>query len=209
MLLYRFLDVEFALKSIREKRLRISRIHELNDPFEFLGADLSCPEKRSALRTAKQELSRSHGLICFSKTWTNPVLWGHYADRHRGICLGFEIPDDLPRQVSYVNSRFTWPTQMDENFVMRLLFTKFVHWSYEDEYRVYASLNESENGHYFYNFSKEMKLKRLIVGPESDVSRDVVLSVLADIGNEVEIFKARAAFRSFQVVRNKDESLWN
>ena len=33
--IYRYLASEWALKSLRERRLRVSRIKELNDPFEW------------------------------------------------------------------------------------------------------------------------------------------------------------------------------
>jgi len=77
---------------------------ELNDPFEFLGVDLSDPDFRRQIKATKKTLSESRGLLCFSKNWHNPVLWGHYADKHRGICLGFDMPEDLPTKVDYVTT---------------------------------------------------------------------------------------------------------
>ena len=38
-------------------------------------------------------------------------MWSHYADRHEGICLGFEIPKELLSKVSYQNDRL--PYQSD------------------------------------------------------------------------------------------------
>ena len=31
------------------------------------------------------------GLLCFSRNWTHPLLWSHYASKHEGICLGFDL----------------------------------------------------------------------------------------------------------------------
>lgn len=39
MIVYHFISSEFALKALRDRRLKISRINELNDPFEFCAAD--------------------------------------------------------------------------------------------------------------------------------------------------------------------------
>lgn len=208
MRLFHLLKEEFALKDIRERRLKIARIAQLNDPFEFLGADLSNRARRAILNRTKTDLSEEHGLLCFSKSWRNPVLWSHYADNHRGICLGFDIPDELPHQVSYVNSRFNWPSTVDQGFMEQLLFTKFAHWSYENEYRIYTNLEDCEDGLYYLNFSDSLALKQVIVGPASSVSRAQVADALGSLAGDVEVFKARAAFKSFRVVRNKNDRLW-
>lgn len=208
MRVFHFLSHEFGLKDITERRLKIARIMELNDPFEFLGVELSDRSFRQGLRQVKAEISKNNGLLCFTKSWHNPVLWGHYADKHRGICLGFDMPDEFLGQVSYVNSRFHWPATLDEPFVKQLLFTKFAHWSYEDEYRSYVSLDESEHGLYYADFSEKLVLRQAIVGPESTISRAELSNALGDLADHVEVFKARAAFKSFRVVPNRNARLW-
>ena len=39
MIVYHFISSEFALKALRDRRLKISRINELNDPFELCVTD--------------------------------------------------------------------------------------------------------------------------------------------------------------------------
>ncbi len=41
MIVYHFTSSEFALRALRDHRLKIARINELNDPFEFCVKDLS------------------------------------------------------------------------------------------------------------------------------------------------------------------------
>lgn len=212
MLLYRFLDLEYGLKSIRERRLRISRIHELNDPFEFMSPDLSDRPLRLALLKTRDELSMSHGVLCFSRSWNSPALWGHYADKHKGVCLGFDLPPGLVKQVSYVTSRLQWPSTEDPDllhtFFNQALFTKFLHWSYEDEYRAYLTLSDEENGHFFKDFADDLRLCRVIVGAQASISREALNLTLGDLSDSVECFKARPAFRTFRIVRSKNENLW-
>ncbi len=208
MRVFHFLSSEFGLKDIRKRRLKIARIMELNDPFEFLGVELSDPALRRGLQEGKSRLSQDNGLLCFTKSWHNPILWSHYADKHRGICLGFDMPDEYLRQVSYVNSRLQWPAVLDESFVKQLLFTKFAHWSYEDEYRSYISLDEPEDGLYYANFSDNLVLRQAIVGPESSISRSQLTEALGDMAPHVDRFKSRAAFKSFRIVENQNGSLW-
>jgi hypothetical protein len=46
MKVYHFRSAEFGIKSLRERRLKIARIMELNDPFEFLAVDLSVASRQ-------------------------------------------------------------------------------------------------------------------------------------------------------------------
>lgn len=208
MLVYHFLNSQYGLEDIRERRLKISRIMELNDPFEFIGVDLSDKQFRRAMKETKAELSKSKGLLCFSKAWNNPLLWSHYADRHRGICLGLEVSRDLLKKIDYVEKRFSRPARLDEEFMKKVLFTKFDRWRYEQEYRMYIELEEEINGFYYAEFSDQIRLKRVIIGDQSDVTRNQVTETLENLVEGIEMFKARAGFKEFKVVRNKNESLW-
>lgn len=208
MTYYYFTNAAYGLDNLRKKRLKISDIRQLNDPFELVAADISKKENRVALNLLKNETSREKGILCFSRNWRNPVQWSHYADRHRGICLGFEIPTKLLIQVSYVNSRVPWPDVVDQSFLGTLIRTKFAHWSYEDEFRMFCRLREHEDGLFFYSFDNNLRLSKVIVGPESTVTRYEINNAIGDLNTGVEVFKARSAFRSFRVVRQQNERLW-
>ena len=136
------------------------------------------------------------------------MLWGHYAEKHKGVCVGFDVPTKHLRQVSYVTSRFPWPEQLSQGFMEQVLFSKFVHWSYEDEYRAWASLDEVDDGQYYVNFSESLRLKQVLVGCESSLTRAEIVDALGDTGKDVESFKVRAAFRSFRIVRNEKAAMW-
>ena len=107
MRLYHFINAQYGLEDLREQRLKIALIMELNDPFEFLGVDLSKRESCKVMEKIKEDLSKICGILCFSKSWDNPVQWSHYADGHKGLCLGFDIPDDpgLLAKVKYAGKR--------------------------------------------------------------------------------------------------------
>jgi hypothetical protein len=204
---YQFFKEPDALSALGKRRLRISRLDRLNDPFEFLGPDLSSPANRRALQETKDEIAKSSGLLCFCASWDNPILWSHYADRHKGLCLGFDMPAGL-EQVRYVVSRFPWPAELSQRFMEQVVMTKFVHWSYEDEYRAWVNLNDEEEGHYYFPFSPELTLKEVIVGSQSTLTRAEISEALGDLGTGVEAFKVCPAFTSFRMIRNPDENLW-
>lgn len=67
---------------------------------------------------------------------------------------------------------------------------------------------DPETGLYFAAFSDDLRLVQVSVGAQSKISREDLATALRTLQSSVRVFKARLAFRSFTVVRNKDESLW-
>lgn len=170
---YKFLEEKWALESIREHRIKISEIHDLNDPYELLAYDLSDADRRRALLRARDQINK-RGVLCFSRRWSSPLLWAHYADKHRGICLGFDVPRSPEHliEVDYVEARLPFPERLDEQVALQWLRTKFVDWKYEDEVRVFASRDQHEGGNYFASFDKNgVTLREVITGHRCPIER--------------------------------------
>lgn len=217
MRVYHFLTERYGLQNIRQRRLKIATLHDLNDPFELLSIDFSHPGVRRMFEELKDELAKTRGMICFSRDWHNPVQWSHYAERHRGICLGFDIPDIHAVPVRYTGKRLVAEAealvatrQLDEQMMLRFLSTKYAHWRYESEVRCFVSIEDrdEETGFYFAEFSKDLRLVEAIVGAQSAISRTTLLEALGDLAPQVALLKARLAFRTFRVVRQRKEALW-
>lgn len=217
MRVYHFVNEEFGLDDLRRRRLKIATLNELNDPFELFGVDLGDEKLRRAFSLMKQELALSRGILCFSCDWRNPVQWSHYADKHTGLCFGFDVPDKLLGRVNYSRRRFVVdlesfqdPRQIDVETAKKFLFTKYAHWRYENEVRSFVTLNDKdkETDLYFADFSDDLLLRQVIVGAQSKTSREMLKNALGNMAPTVECFKARLAFKSFRVVRQNNEELW-
>ena len=90
--------------------------------------------------------------------------------------------------------------------MLKFLTTKFEHWSYEEEYRLFEDLKEKDkDGNYYADFSDKLQLKQVIIGAHSDVTRKQIDIALVSYMGDLEIFEARAGFRRFEVVRNSNE----
>ena|ERR1039457_990663 len=104
ILLYRYLDAPAALKTIESRLLKISRLRELNDRFEWrIGIRGVAPEKEKFvncwLDSILERLNAQCGIVCFSDTPKESVLWSHYADKHRGVVLEVRFDFDPDRVV--------------------------------------------------------------------------------------------------------------
>ena len=216
MRVYHFVSAVYGLENLQFRRLKIARVNELNDPFEFM-ARASNSLERAALRATKDQQSAKTGLLCFSESWKNSVQWSHYADRHRGMCLGFDVPDEHIQKVTYRKSpirfdvhRFQSDGIYAEEFSKKLVSTKFYDWSYEKEWRLYIKLDlETEiDGKYFYKFSDDLRLAEVIVGSASLLTRSQVATALGTLAEKVRRRKARMAFNSFRVVEQLNPRLW-
>jgi hypothetical protein len=89
----------------------------------------------------------------------------------------------------------------------RLLYTKYRDWSYEEELRGWFSLDERDGstGHYFYTFDDKLQLSEVIAGPLCDTPKTAIDGALAGYKGRIRIVKARLAFTTFQVVKNKQD----
>jgi hypothetical protein len=136
--LYHYVPFRYGLQNIERKRLKIAEFSDLNDPFELLGCELPTKNHRALFKSWKRTVAARFGLLCFSRTWQNPVMWSHYAEKHQGVCLGFDVADHLLMPVIYSERRLELtnvkPFQelvYTEELMRHLLSTKSAGWSYE------------------------------------------------------------------------------
>ena len=221
MRVYKFLPANWALKDIRERKLKIATFDDLNDPFELWPIDLSNPEIREIFRRFKQGMARMLGFLSFSRIWKEPLLWAHYAENHKGICLGFDNWDDDPEgkrslmNVHYVEDRKNYderiralehqPIEERDKFSKMLLGKKYKGWEYEKEVRGFANLDERDlcTGFYFKDFDESIKLKEVITGPRCEEENlKKIEELISGYAEPPKVIKTRLAYNSFEVVED-------
>ncbi|WP_454598149.1 DUF2971 domain-containing protein [Qipengyuania sp. SM2507] len=212
MRVYHLMPAEWGLAAVRNRRLKVARFADLNDPFELLGADLADRGHRFAFRQWKEQMNDRFGVLCFSDSWRSSLLWSHYGDKHHGLCLGFDLPDEKAVKVRYRKSRLAVAEdELDEANAMQFLSTKSGEWEYERETRVLVHLDEPDpsDGNYFANFGNEgddLVLREIIVGSLAPVTRSELENELEKAGlasASVALLKARLAFKSYSIVRDR------
>lgn len=207
---YHFLNEKYGLQALRKQRLKVSTFDSVNDPFELFCHSLGDRELRKRMSSFKKGASESAGMICFSKSMHSPVQWAHYADRHKGVCLGFDIPDSHLETVRYVSERLDfeidkpWAVGRTDSRVNDAFLTKYEHWSYEEEVRLFGDLGtpDSTTGLYFCAFQEHLRLAEVFVGYASPITKKKLLTILGSQAADLKIHKVRPAFKRFAMVRH-------
>src|ERR1700734_1370486 len=95
MRVYYMTSAKWGEVILRGRRLKLARFGELNDPFELSLIDARVRETRKFAKLITDHFHETIGVICFGANWASPVMWAHYADKHAGVALGFDVPDAL------------------------------------------------------------------------------------------------------------------
>ena len=215
---YRFLDAEGALKTIEENSLRIGRLKELNDPFEWLPAIINqsgTNEEKEfnewCLERYTNQLHDKYGLLSFTEKMSDPLFWSHYADSHRGMALQVDyLLDGSLEKVIYEEKRPTVdrsllqdPERKNELFeaIKDSIIHKSPSWSYESERRLFIELAKcnASQGMYFTKIKSDF-LKRVILGIRCPFSVQYIRKALDSAGHkDVEVVRAERDQLSYEI----------
>lgn len=193
-------------------RIRLSTFDQVNDPFELLCARQTDREGRRHFGALYEHWVKTLGFVSLSDNWKSPLMWGHYARNHTGVCLGIEIPEQRVLPIDYQSERLELLLSMspleaatDTQVIKKVVTTKFAEWSYEREWRYIANLEHKDEatGLHYVEFAPDFELREIITGARCDRSlEDIRRQVFGNTG-VISVFKVRAAFGSFSMVRQK------
>ena len=118
---------------------------------------------KNSLQSEVNKIASSLGVSCFCQNADNLLMWSHYADRHKGICLKFDMFKD--KTFFEISIKIDYPERYpgfdylalreDNNALVQLLVgTKSLDWKYENEIRV------AKPNWRFRNFRGKIPLKK-------------------------------------------------
>ncbi|MES2454006.1 MAG: DUF2971 domain-containing protein [Bacteroidota bacterium] len=225
MPLYHYTSLDTFLKYIMpSKTLRTNSLAQMNDPREshewaFGSINLPLEELFPGYYSEKthidcqfkfgQMVKDRFQVICFSgankKGWDNEMMWAHYGDRHKGVCLEFDegkllaavnyASPDIKYQVRNVNYEqkrkkkpwINWDRKIshEENFTNFLevlsddtVFSKSHFWELEDEKRI---IFFNERDYLFIPFDSALTAVHIGLGiPKSQ--HDEIFNVVSGFG---------------------------
>lgn len=210
MKLYKYCD-DNGVDILRNQALKISKISEFNDPFEFKIAKNDNKNINEAVNELYEYQRKKYRVICFSSKCNNLILWSHYSKNHTGILITFETDliflnnqDTLTKYLEHVDYKKTMINipnnymqlryEEKENIVKKNTYRKYLDWEYEDEYRAIFYVSASDDKKY------------IDIHPNSIM--EVVLGLNFDLKLESDI-KALLKKDEFNHVKLKKASLHN
>lgn len=148
--------------------------------------------------------------ICsFAATYEHPLLWAHYADAHRGICIEFDASsiDDFGFALPIIYSA-TYPTfnvfKGSALQAIALLTTKAAFWEYEKEYRLvgrepYNSWEGAKVHLKTFSFPKE-RITGVILGCQIDSERrDLVKDWIGSLSHKVRVLQSTVSETKYEL----------
>jgi hypothetical protein len=199
-----------------ELRIRISTFDAVNDPFELLGTSQNNKVDRRHFASLYKHWVKTLGFVSFSDNWKSPLMWGHYARNHTGVCLGIEVPDDRVLRVQYEPARLNFLLEMspleaavDPDVIKRIVTTKFKEWEYEREWRYITPLEhrDDDTGHYHVYLSPDFELREIIVGARCETSLEEIRKQVFGNTGTITMTKVRAAFGTFSMVKQRMQKM--
>ncbi len=158
------------LDTLLARQLYSSTIKHLNDPFEFMAlrALTDYPDKLATYRSA--------GVTCFCRSITNPLLWSHYADSHKGFAIGLDATHPYFGGGQGFGRRFLLDVRYEDvaptvdrygtdEIEMAALLTKSTCWAYEQEVRLIK-----QSGNMLFDIPSEM-ISEIVFGAKMPTQR--------------------------------------
>lgn len=163
--LYRYRSLkEFSreMECIETGYIHCSNFKAMNDPMEgFYSASrlLQNSEKLNRIRGEIVNGKTNIGMCAFSEVFNHELMWAHYADQFRGICIAydfFNLRHHLPDTVTFSRIYYSedvpvvglsrqQPINRNETAKMILSY-KNHRWLYEREWRMFATIGRVEYG---------------------------------------------------------------
>lgn len=159
----------------------------------------------ASIKANHQQLLQQLGVCCLAETATDPLLWAHYAQNHRGIAVQYRPSlDPMSLQPHPVHYNATYP--IIENFfdrekrdIFSPLLRKAPSWEYEREWRILRP-NAPNRG---FQVCPEALTAVLLGMRISDDDREYIRGLVAERDKRYEVktlvFQAEAAVGEYRV----------
>ena len=143
---------ESVIDIISNEEIELRNPHSFNDPIDP-------PTKLLDENDILYEITHNFQISCLTTNQYNILMWAHYANKHTGICIEYDISklsdiegDYILRKVEYnTNLTFDYNNELDNLFNIKndlqyystdskypidIFFMKHKAWQYEDEYKL-------------------------------------------------------------------------
>ena len=174
--LYKYVPLNRVADILDNHRLYLSDGTKFNDPFEITVTD----KKNHKIR----HIEGLH-ILSLTNSYRNKLIWSHYTDSHKGVCLTVKVPNNLVYPICYSTKRIYEDSDID-NIISsstrntkksvekdfsplskdkKIAYIKDKKWIYEKEYRVV--FDKTDEAGLIYHDGKwfmSVKIKNIYLG---------------------------------------------
>lgn len=172
----------------------------------------------------KVKEARNNALIsCFSKRWDSILMWSHYGDKHKGICIEFDRPNKDFLDVIYSKKRCKFDLEevtrrmlgymlsndqidINDKKLIKYIFNPFVvkslDWKYEEEVRcILSSTSDGVINENLELYTMPTKITKIYVGCKVDNgSKEFSELVKLALDKKIEVVKLKTSDNLFSVI---------
>ncbi len=193
--------IENCSRDQADERMDEIEYSEMDEGFDI--------EARLTYRIELELLQRyEKGIVSFAERDDCPLMWSHYGDQHRGICLGYSVPERVTgdvHKVAYDGSRLVKASEVsamldgdDEARVTvdeAVMLRKAESWSYEEEWRLIGRRGAE---------GSPLELEEVIFGMRcKESAKYTIMKALECRGRSVKFYEMREERGTFNL--QKDE----
>lgn len=163
-----FRGINRDFDTIKVPELWLCNAYRLNDPFDcaFVKGHKEIDEY---IRNRADSINMQNKtfISCFSEKSDSMIMWGTYANCHRGICVGYSLKELVEKfNCLPVVYEETLPQYTNDTSVLINTLTKYIDWKYEHEWRI-VEINDKQRNEVGYKI-KFVKPKEIILGLKSN-----------------------------------------
>lgn len=164
-------------------------------------------------------VSSDFGVACLSKSWSHPLMWGHYSRGFTGFSVGYEMPLDGKFQalsrvdVEYSTDRFPLSEanvldgRISRDIVNGIVRTKSAHWAYEQEVRFIMStaspaLTPKPDRSQFYLKHPHEAVREIIIGMRcTEEDKMALLNLRNEAYDHAALYETAPDTSTFEIAR--------
>lgn len=202
-MLYRYTSIDLnRIPNILKGEIYLLSAAKMNDVFEAAPYGECSPPNINA-----QEINRCQEelyLKSFTYAKNDILMWSHYGDSNKGICIGYdfrEARNDVVRHlypVQYSNTRFS--DSIAQNIASHpfLCIRKSIYWEYEKEFRlIYPKREIPDDQIIFLNCIKEVQFGCHVPQQQIDMIKKLVA------GKNIKLYRTMQKEHSFELTREE------
>ena len=166
---------KYTKKCIESQKVFFNDWERLNDPMEGFYTYIPEEENKNIEQILRDEKFK-YKIFCCSKEYNEILMWSHYADSHRGICLEIEVNEELCKQNNIFHRNVLYkkdlvkisPNRNTKDQAKHILKHKISKWRYEKEVRFFIK-NDTPNSY------KIGDIKAILIGSRcSDTDKNLI-----------------------------------